>query len=293
MTETPQDRYERLKTRLAGLGSVLVAYSGGVDSTLLAVTATLILGERAVCVLARSDTYPDSEAAHARAVADELGLSVLEVETNELVDPAFRANGPDRCYHCKSELFSLLRTVADTRGMRHIADGSNVDDLGDHRPGRQAAAEFGVVSPLIDAGLRKSDIRILACELGLPNWDRPSMACLASRFPYGEPIDEDRLTLVARAEDGLRALGLLQFRVRAHGPVARLEVAREEQDKAWAMREVVSAAIRGAGFAYVAQDLDGYRSGSLNETLSEAETVAESGAAPAGVPRAAEAETPA
>ena len=276
MSEAPQERYELLKMRLAELGSVLVAYSGGVDSTLLAFTATLVLGDRCVCALAISDTYPESEAAHARKVASELGLSVLELETNELVDPLFRANGPDRCYHCKSELFSLLRTVADSRGMIWVADGSNVDDLGDHRPGRRAAAEFNVVSPLTDAGLSKRDIRSLARELGLPNWDRPSMACLASRFPYGDPIDEDRLALVARAEDALRELGLRQFRVRAHGHVARLEVDEAEQDAAWAMRGRVAAAMRDAGFAYVSQDLDGYRSGSLNETLARPEVLAES-----------------
>ena len=271
MSEAPQEKYELLKSRLAEMGSALVAYSGGVDSTLLAFTATLVLGDRCICALAVSDTYPESEAIHARAVAAELGLSILELETNELVDPAFRANGPDRCYHCKSELFSLLRTVADSRGLVWVADGSNVDDLGDHRPGRQAAAEFNVVSPLIDSGLTKQDIRSLARDLGLPNWDRPSMACLASRFPYGDAIDEDRLALVARAEDALRALGLRQFRVRAHGSVARLEVGESEQDAAWAIRDRVAAAIRDAGFAYVAQDLDGYRSGSLNETLDRSE----------------------
>jgi uncharacterized protein len=271
MSEAPQEKYELLKSRLAEMGSALVAYSGGVDSTLLAFTATLVLGDRCICALAVSDTYPESEAVHARAVAADLGLSVLELETNELVDPAFRANGPDRCYHCKSELFSLLRTVADSRGLVWVADGSNVDDLGDHRPGRQAAAEFNVVSPLIDSGLTKQDIRSLARDLGLPNWDRPSMACLASRFPYGDAIDEDRLALVSRAEDALRALGLRQFRVRAHGPVARLEVGESEQDAAWAMRDRVAAALRDAGFAYVAQDLDGYRSGSLNETLDRSQ----------------------
>jgi pyridinium-3,5-biscarboxylic acid mononucleotide sulfurtransferase len=276
MSETPEERFEQLKARLAGLESVLVAYSGGVDSTLLAFTATLVLGDRCLCALAVSDTYPESEAAHARQVAAELGLTILELETNELVDPAFRANGPDRCYHCKSELFSLLRTVADSRGLAWVADGSNMDDLGDHRPGRQAAAEFNVVSPLLDSGLTKRDIRTLARDLGLPNWDRPSMACLASRFPYGEAIDEDRLALVARAEDALRELGLRQFRVRAHGSVARLEVDPAEQEAAWAMRERVADAIRTAGFAYVAQDLDGYRSGSLNETLARTEACVES-----------------
>jgi len=193
------------------------------------------------------------------------------VETYELADPSFAANTSDRCYHCKIELFGLLSRIAEVEGLDHVADGSNVDDLSDHRPGRRAAAELNVVSPLAEVGMTKSDIRELACELGLPNWDKPSMACLASRFPYGERITDEGLARVANAEMALKALGLGQFRVRAHGPVARIEVAPETLDDAWSRRHEVARVVRDAGFAYASLDLEGYRTGSMNELLPEAE----------------------
>ena len=268
MASTPAEKYDLLCARLSNLGSVLVAYSGGVDSTLLAVAAHAVLGERTLAVLAISDTYPLSEVEAARLTANGLALKLLEVDTHELTDPRFRDNPSDRCYYCKSELFGMLRTVADTRGLKHVADGSNADDLADHRPGRRAAAEYRVVSPLQDAGMCKRDIRDVSRMLGLPNWDKPSMACLASRFPYGDPISEDGLHRVAEAEEALRALGLRQFRVRVHGDVARIEVDPEDMQRAWDQREKVASAVKAAGFAYVAQDLEGYRTGSLNETLA-------------------------
>lgn len=267
MTSTVNDRYRELCDRIARCGSMLVAYSGGVDSTLLAVAAREALGDRSLCVLATSDTYPHSEIVAARATAAELGLDLVEVETCELDDPAFAANPSDRCYHCKQELFGVLRRIADERGLAFVADGTNADDLADHRPGRRAAAEHGVVSPLQDADLTKSDIRAISHDLGLPTADKPSMACLASRFPYGTAIDHPGLDRVGSAEDAVRALGLRQFRVRIHGDVARIEVDLSELERAWSMRADLSRAVRSAGFAYVALDVDGYRTGSLNETL--------------------------
>jgi uncharacterized protein len=261
------EKYDALLEILAGLESVLVAYSGGIDSTLLAFAAHAVLGDRCCAVLATSDTYPDTETIGARLLAAQLGFRLIEVESCELADPNFTANTSERCYHCKSELFGLLIRVAGDRGLKHVVDGSNHDDLSDHRPGRRAASELGVLSPLAMAGLTKPEIRELARELGLPNWNKPSMACFASRFPYGERITDDGLARVSAAERSLRELGLSQFRVRSHGPVARIEVAPEELQRAWDLRERIASGVRSAGFAYASLDLDGYRSGSMNEVL--------------------------
>lgn len=237
------------------------------DSSLLAFCGHAVLGDRCKAVFAISDTCPEEEIQHARSVAETLGLSLLEVDTYELADPRFAANTPDRCYYCKSELFGLLSHVAEVNGLDYIADGSNADDETDYRPGSRAAAEYGVVSPLKEVGMTKAEIRELAHELGLPNWDRPSMACLASRFPYGTRITDAALERVTLSERAIRELGFTQFRVRSHGDIARVEVAAEELERAFAQREPITAALTKAGFPYVTLDLQGYRTGSMNETL--------------------------
>ncbi|MDI6692731.1 MAG: ATP-dependent sacrificial sulfur transferase LarE [Anaerosomatales bacterium] len=254
-------KHENLCNRLRNLGSALVAYSGGVDSTLVAFVAHAVLGDRALAVLATSDVHTASEIAAARETVHALGFRLLEVDTYEMSDPRFIENTPDRCYYCKSEMFGLLRHVADAHDIAWVLDGTNADDVSDNRPGRRAAQEYGVISPLLEVGLHKDEVRELSRMLELPTWDKPSMACLATRFPYGTRITEDGLARVMQAEQSLRELGLRQFRVRSHGDVARIEVDPPEMESAWRLREEIAAVIKQAGFAFVAQDLEGYRPG--------------------------------
>ena len=264
MTTTAR-KYDDLRNRIANLGSALVAYSGGVDSTLLAVTAHAVLGSKCLAVLAVSDVHPASEIDEARATARTLGLNLQEAETYELADPRFQANSTERCYYCKSEMFGLLCTLASTRGLAHVLDGTNADDPAEHRPGRRAAAEYGVVSPLLEVGLHKDEIRTLSEQLGLPTWDKPAGTCLATRFPYGTQITENLLERVSRAEAAARALGLRQVRVRVHDAVARVEIDPSEMERAFAQRDQLTAGIKSAGFVFVALDLNGYRPGAFDE----------------------------
>ena len=259
-------RLQGARDIVRGLGSVLVAYSGGVDSTLLLRLAMEELGGGAVAVLASSPAYPESEQQAARSLARAMGARLVEVTTSEVELEAYARNNPDRCFHCKEELFDTLAPVQNDLGLAHLAYGATADDAGDHRPGHASAVKRGVRFPLLEAGLSKSDIRASARALGLPNWNKPSFACLSSRIPHGTPVTIAALRQIEAAEDALKAMGFHQVRVRHHGDVARIEVDASEIGLLVAARDSVSAAVKAAGYKFVSADLEGYSTGSLNRT---------------------------
>jgi uncharacterized protein len=268
-TLSPERKEAALLARLGDSGSLIVALSGGADSAYLAWAAQHAIGERALSVTALSPSF----AAHDRDVVEEFvrdfRIRHEFIETHEMENPAYRANAADRCFYCKDELFSVLDAIAQQRGFAATAYGVNADDTLDFRPGHRAAKEHRVLAPLLDAGLRKSEIRQLSKRAGLPTWDRPASACLASRVPYGTEVTPERLTMIERGEAALRELGFRQFRVRLHDKLARVEISPDEMDRAFTKETsaAISQALKRVGFTYVALDLEGYRQGSLNETL--------------------------
>jgi len=266
---TAEQKEERLTQILRELRSVVVGFSGGVDSAYLAYMANRVLGQNALCVTAISPSYPEFQKKETARFVEQFGLNHLEIESEELDNPAYRENAPNRCYFCKSELFTKLEALAAAKDYNAVIDGTNHDDLGDYRPGRSAAKEHQVRSPLLEAQMTKLNIRELSRKSGLPTWDKPALPCLSSRFPYGTSISAEKLSIVDRGETVLRDFGFRIFRVRYHEELVRLEFSPEELPKALnvTMAAILVARFKALGFKYVTIDLEGYRSGSLNEVL--------------------------
>lgn len=265
-----QDKLKKLEQHIKLMGSLAVAYSGGVDSTFLLSVAHDALKDQVIAVTARSSTYPEREFKEAAEFVRSVGIKHIVIESEELDIEGFTDNPPNRCYLCKYELFSKIKEVAGKHSIRFIAEGSNIDDLGDYRPGMQAIKELGIISPLKDAGLGKDAIRMLSKQMGLPTWDKPAFACLASRFPYGVKITREKLAMVDRAERYLLEFGFKQVRVRYHGDTARIEVAEAERLKFFDLElmDNVYKQFKEIGFAYTSLDLKGYRTGSMNEVIN-------------------------
>jgi uncharacterized protein len=265
------DKWDHLKSLIREMQLAVLAFSGGVDSSLLLRAASEVLGPHLIAVTAVSETYPPFELVAAKVFASSLGVTHRIIRTEELEREEFARNSPERCYFCKRELFGKLRQIADIEGIRFILDGSITDDLKDHRPGRRAAREFSVRSPLTEAGFSKSEVRELARTLGLNVWDKPSLACLSSRIPYGTRITPQILQTIQTAEDHLRVLGFRQVRVRHHGDTARIEIDREDFGRLLSedIARRITSDLKQLGFTYVCLDLEGYRTGSMNEGLDQ------------------------
>ena len=273
MNNELDNKLQQMRAILRSLGSALVAYSGGVDSALVMAVAHQELGERALACIGVSPSYPTREMRAATKLAEDLGVPYRLIDTAEYLDPNYAANPANRCYFCKTELHGQLQAIAQAEGWAAVVDGNNASDLGDYRPGMTAAREHGVRSPLIEAGITKDDVRALAQALGLPVWEKPAMPCLSSRVPYGTPITPELLRQIEGAEDTLAALGFRQFRVRHHGDLARIELPDADLPAALEQRAAIVAGAKAAGYRFIALDLAGFHSGSLNSANGQATAI--------------------